>query len=263
MGEDSPRPRTSKRSARRILIHHTLQAVSFPCPVCKAPVAPPTVRCDECLVALDWRTQPPTPHHPFIKPGDPLYFTDCTRSLLPGREQLAGTLTDGTRYETTPYGALVTVKEGRAMECSELRLRARDACVRASFTAIDPGITVSCVGRIDPIGTAKMKYILEVDPAEGRFCIDRGFSSTEVAQFIPLVPWTKSPVIAPLGQVNVVELRMQGPTLEARINDHHVKTIHDAVLGIGAAGIRFSTKPKTLAPQRATVQWFEMREVAP
>ena len=237
--------------------------VTFQCPVCRAPLEAGILRCDECQVRVDWQTQRPLAHHPFIKPGEPLYFTDTTRGLLPGREALAGVLSDGTRYETTPYGALITVVPGRAMECSEARLRCRDVCVRASFTAIDPGITVSCVGRIDAIDTAKLKYVLEVDPAERKFCIDRGFSSPQVAQFVALVPWTQSPMIAPLGQPNIVELRLQGPTLEARINDRHVMTIHDAVLGIGAAGIRLSSKPKMTTPARATVQWFEMREVVP
>ena len=231
------------------------------CPVCRVSVDAGAPRCDECQVSLDWRSGQAVAFHPFIKPGDPLYFTDTTRSLLPGREQLAGTFSDGTRYETTPYGALITVMPKRAMECYEARLRTRDCCVRASFVAIDPGITVSCVGRIDAIDDAKLKYVLEVDPAARKYCIDRGFSSPKIAQFVPLVPWTFSPLIAPTGQVNIVELRLQGATLEARINDQHVITIHDAVLGIGAAGIRISAKPETTTPTRATVQWFEMREV--
>ena len=235
------------------------------CPICKAPVNAGLVRCEECQVTLDWRSGQPVASHPFIKPGEPIYFTDLARGCLPGRETHTGTLTDGTKYEPSPLpgqGALVTVMPKRAFESYEARLRSRDVCVRASFVAIDPGITVACVGRIDAIQSAKLKYVLEVDPAGRRFCIDRGFSSTEVAQFHSLVPWTPSQAVAQLGVINVVELRMQGPTLEARINDQHVATLHDAVIGIGAAGIRISSKPGTTTPARATVQWFEMRQVA-
>ena len=231
------------------------------CPVCQSPLARDVKRCDECLVSIVWSNAQPAAHHPFIKPGEPLYFTDLTRGPLPGREALSGALTDGTRFEATPQGALITVMPKRAMDCFEARLRSRDACVRASFVALDPSVTVSCLARIDIIDTAKLKYVLEVDPATRRYCIELGFSSPEVAQFTPLVKWTPSAVIAPLGQVNVVELRVQGPTLEARINDQHVATIHDAVLGIGAAGLRVSAKPDATTASRATVQWFEMREV--
>jgi hypothetical protein len=220
-------------------------------------------RCQECQVMLDWRSGSPVAHHPFIKPGEPLYFTDVTRGPLPGRELLAAKLTDGTHYEATPQGALVTVMPKRAFEAFEPRLRSRDVCVRASFVTLDPGVTVSCVGRIEAIEGAKLKYILEVDPATRRFCIDRGFSSTEVAQFVPLLGWTTSASIAPTGQINIVELRLQGPTLEARINDQHVITLHDPFLGVGAAGLRIQAKPECVTPVRASVQWFEMRRVAP
>lgn len=213
-------------------------------------------------MSLDWRTGQPAAHHPFIKPGDPLYYTELTRGCLPGRDKPAGTLTDGTKFEPTSQGALVTVMPKRAFEAYEPRLRSRDMCVRASFVALDPGVTVACLGRIDTIQTAKLKYLLEIDPASRRFCLDRGFSSQEVAHFTSLIDWTPCQAIAPLGQVNVVELRLQGPTLEARINDQQVGTFHDAVLGIGAAGLRISAKPAVTTPSRATVQWFEMRQVA-
>lgn len=235
--------------------------MSFACAICHAPVAERQPRCEQCQVALDWAAGRPVASHPFIKPGDPLYFTDLTRAFLPGREVGAGTLTDGTRFEATPQGSLVTVVPTRAFEAYEPRLRSRDQCVRAAFVALDRGVTVSCLGRIDPIGTAKLKYVFEVDPASRRYCIERGFSSPETAQFATLVGWQAHPAIAGLGQINVVELRLQGPTIEARINDQHVVTLHDAALGIGAAGVRLSAATDLATPARALVQWFEMRQV--
>jgi hypothetical protein len=239
----------------------TLAVVTASCPICQAPASPNAPRCEECLVSLDWRSGSPVAYHPPIKPGDPLYFTDLRRGLLPGREQPAGTLSDGSRYEATPQGALVTVSPRRAFDAFERRLRSRNMCVRASFLTLDPGTTVACLARIEMIQAAKLAYVLEVDAAGRRFCLDRGFSSPDVAHYSPLVDWTPSPAVAPVGQANVVELRAQGPTLELRLNDQHVRTIHDAVLGIGAAGLRISSLPGSTRPGRALVQWFEMREV--
>jgi hypothetical protein len=235
--------------------------VSSACPYCAAPLSGGIARCDECQLAIDWTQGAARAHHPFIRPGDCLLFCDAARGPLPGRELLANTLTDGTRYEATPQGALVTVTPQRSFEAFEQRLRTRDACVRASFLAIDPGVTVACMGRLESIAEAKIKYVLELDPARQRFSIDRGFSSTEVAQFTPLVPWTPCPAAAPIGHVNILELRLQGPTLEARVNDRHVATIHDPVLGIGASGLRVTSPNKSTTMHRAVVQWFEIRGV--
>lgn len=235
--------------------------MSFACPMCHAPLAERTPRCEQCQVALDWATGQPVASHPFIKPGEPLYFTDLTRAFLPGRDVGSGTLNDGPKFEATPQGSLVTVVPTRAFEAYEPRLRSRDQCVRTAFVALDRGATIACCGRIDPIGTAKLKYLFEIDPETRRWCFGRGFSSPETAQFVSLVGWTPHPAIGGLGQVNVVELRLQGPTIELRVNDQHVMTKHDAALGIGAAGLRISASDDSTAPARVLVQWFEMRQV--
>jgi hypothetical protein len=219
------------------------------------------VRCDECQLDLEWANGAVRAHHPFIRPGECLLFCDAARGPLPGRELLANTLSDGTRYEATPQGSLVTVTPGRVFEAFEPRLRTRDACVRAQFHPIDPGVTIACMGRMETIDEAKIKYVLEVDPARQRFCIDRGFSSSAVAQFTPLIPWSPCPAAGPIGQVTILELRLQGPTLEARVNDRHVATIHDPVLGIGASGLRITSQRGSTTMARAVVQWFEIREV--
>ena len=235
--------------------------MSAVCPYCSVSVATGLARCIECQLELQWGPAGVVAHHPFIKPGEALFFCDAIRGALPGREVLAGKLTDGTTYGPSPQGALVTVGPKRVFEAFEARQRVRDGCVRASFIAIDAGVTVSCMGRIESVGDAMLKYVLQVDPAQGRFCLQRGFSSHESAQFTPLVPWTASPAVAPLGHPNVIELRLQGPTIEARLNDRHVGTIHDPVLGIGAAGLRVSSTSNATTMLRAVVQWFELREV--
>jgi hypothetical protein len=231
------------------------------CPVCSASVTPRSERCDECQVALDWKAGAPRALHPFIRPGEPLLYFDLTRSPLPGKAELSGSLSDGSRYEATPNGSLLHVFPKRAVSCHDPFFRCRDACVRAAIVTHDPHVTVACLARVANIGDVRMMYDFEIEPHTRRVSLSRGFGGKEASQFAFLLPWTPCAFVAPVGAMNVIELRVQGPTLEARLNDQHVATIHDAVLGIGAAGFRAQCTAAATTPQRVTATWFEVRQV--
>jgi hypothetical protein len=217
-------------------------------------------RCDECQVALEWDGLPRA-KHPFIRPGDPLLYFDLSRMPLPGQANPAGTLGDGTRFEQTPQGSMVHVVPKRAIECLDKRLRARDACVRAAFIALDPGLWLGCMARIERLSTVTTQYLFVVDASSGRMRLTRGFSGSKETDYADLLPSAPTVRVAPPGAPNVIELRVQGPTLEARVNDVHVATVHDPVLGIGAFGLRASASANAPGPQRVLVQWFEVRQV--
>lgn len=231
------------------------------CPVCSAPVEGRPTRCDECQVAFEWVGSELRAKHPFIKPGDPLLFFDLTRHPLPGQTQMTGSLTDGTRFEATPQGSLLHVMPNRAMACTDRKMRARDACVRAAFVAIDPHVSLGCSARLERLSEATMQYLFSVEPSSRKVRLARGFSGAKETQYADLRPGTPSNLVAPPGAMNVLELRVQGPTLEARLNDTHVFTVHDPVLGIGGFGLRVESLPAATAPQRTMVAWFEVRQV--
>jgi hypothetical protein len=231
------------------------------CPVCSAAVEGRATRCDECQVALEWEGAQVHAKHPFIKPGDPLLFFDLTRHPLPGQTQMSATLNDGSRFEGTPQGSLMHVLPKRAIACSERKMRARDACVRAAFVALDPHISLGCTARLETLDVATMQYLFSVEPSSRKVRLARGFSGPKETQYADLRPATPSNLVAPPGSMNVLELRVQGPTLEARLNDTHVFTVHDPVLGIGRFGFRVEALPASTAPQRTMVAWFEVRQV--
>ena len=56
-----------------------------------------------------------------------------------------------------------------------------------------------------------------------------------------------SPAIAPVGAPNEVELRVQGPMLEGRVNGQRIGVLHDPVLGFGRTGIRFEAESGSAA----------------
>ena len=171
------------------------------------------------------------------------------------------TFTDTTRLEGVPDGALLHLAPKRALEAFENKLRARDGCVRTSFVAIDPYVTISAVARLEKFGQVKMKYSFEADMMMRTVRLSRGFSGQQDAAYADLVKATPCPLLYPPGTPNVLELRVQGPTLEARVNDQHAMTIHDPVLGIGAFGVRVETKQAAPTHQRVLVQWLEVRQV--
>ena len=210
---------------------------------------------------IEWILAAPRAKHPFIRPGDPLLFYDLARVPLPGQTALSGSFRDGSRFEAGSAGALLHVMPKRAVEGFDDRLRSRDGCVRAAFTALDPLLMFSCSARSERFGAVRMRYSLQVDCHRRRVRLSRGFSGDKTAAFVDLLPFTACAALLPTGSMNVVELRTQGPTLEARVNDQHVATIHDAVLGIGAFGIRAEAAPDAPTPQRAIATWFEVREV--
>ena len=211
---------------------------------------------------LDWAdVARPRAVHPFIRPGEPLLFYDLTRVPFPGQVKMSGTFHDGSRFEPCPVGALLHVVPKRAVEGFDNSLRSRDGCVRAAFTALDPLVTFSCLARSERFGAVRMRYSLQVDCQTRRVRLSRGFSGDKVAAFADLVPFTACPALHPTGTQNVIELRTQGATLEARVNDQHVATIHDPVLGIGSFGIRAEAALAATVPQRLVATWFEVRQV--
>ncbi|MFO0740132.1 MAG: hypothetical protein U0270_29805 [Labilithrix sp.] len=86
------------------------------CPTCHAPVTRGQARCEECQVSFDWFDGGVRPKHPFIRPGAPLLYFDLTAFPLPGQLALHGATSDGTRFDATRDGALVSVPFYRVID---------------------------------------------------------------------------------------------------------------------------------------------------
>jgi hypothetical protein len=54
--------------------------------------------------------------------------------------------------------------------------------------------------------------------------------------------------VAPLGQRNIVELRIQGSSIQALVNSTPVCSVHDPVYGVGGIGLRMGRDGVSKAP---------------
>lgn len=167
---------------------------------------------------------------------------------------------DGDALMGTPNGIMITI-------CTGLRwfnqpfLRIRDACIRASIDVYDKDLRVRVVARRLPIGSAAVWYELALTPEDRNFRLARLFTSEKHTDSTSLSGPKAHPAVAPLGATNVLELRVQGPTLQALCNDQELCSVHDAALGIGGIAIGIGTLASDKLPRRALFRWLEIREV--
>jgi hypothetical protein len=142
-------------------------------------------------------------------------------------------------------------------------VRLRDACVRATASALDADLWIGVVARRELLEDARTFYALDVWPERKSLRLGRCVSTPDSAGVYDLIPWTPSSAIAGVGGWNEIELRVQGSALEAWINGTLVGALHDPVLGIGSTGLRFTrANGGADVPRRACCAGFEVTMVA-
>ena len=89
----------------------------------------------------------------------------------------------------------------------------------------------------------------------------RMFGSPTLSGLTALTDWTKHPKIAGVGEINDLELRVQGPALEAWVNGQRVCETFDPVLGIGFVGMRAECSATATGSRSLVWSGFETRAV--
>jgi hypothetical protein len=236
------------------------------CPVCSAQLPDSHFACDMCTVKimLDAAGRP-VAQFPNIVPGEALVGLDFRQVPLPGESKRQRTYDGGTSFEPAEDGILFTIRKDLVTYLAQSFLHLRDGVARADIVTIDPYIEIRVFCRMITIGEARVRYELVVRPTERQFSMTRNCAGgpNEASDAARIFPWTSAPAIAPHGYPNVLELRFEGPTLQAWVNGQYIAAVHDPALGIGQVGmcITASTTLQAGEGRRALFRWFEARTV--
>lgn len=193
------------------------------------------------------------PVYPEIHVGERLYAVDLRADRPVGLQQGSFDLAGGKVHaEKVPDGLLVSMAAGKAFDWTNSLSRLRDACVRVAVTMLDPSAIVYAVSRCEHVGNHRSQYALAVSAGRRAARLVRLLSGEQANLVSGLTEWTTSDAIAPAGAPNEIEIRVQGPTIEGRVNGRRVVMRHDPVLGFGRAGLRFEAE----ASGAARVLWW-------
>jgi len=198
---------------------------------------------------------------PAIRPGYVLAVRDFTKVPLPGCTTRTKTWDDGDSMEGNEQGIVLTLLSGMRW-FNQPFLRIRDTCLRASFDVYDTDLRVRVVARKQSLDSASLWYELAVTPQDQNYRLARLFTAPEQSDNTNLSGPSAHPAILAHGN-NVLELHVQGPTLEAWVNGVKLCAVHDAALGIGGVAIGVGTLASDKRARRTLFRWLEIREVAP
>jgi hypothetical protein len=233
-----------------------------PCPACAQAIRPNAIECDACAVRLAYDARGmPIAALPAIRPGQVLAVHDFAKVPLPGCTTRSKTWDDGDSMEGTEQGIVLTLLSGMRW-FNQPYLRIRDACLRASFDVYDTELRARVVARKQTLGDASLWYELAVTPHDQHYRLARLFTAPEQSDNSNLSGPNPHRAVVARGN-NVLDLRVQGPTLEAWINGVQLCSVHDAALGIGGVAIGVGSFASNKRPQRTLIRWLEVREVAP
>ena len=231
----------------------------FACPACKSALDPNAPYCRSCALAVRFEAGRVIPIYPSVQPGEVVMSHDLAQSRPHGMKNEDFVIKDMCRVTRRPEGVELAVEAGKAYECSFLFARRRDACVRASFVALDPSAIFQLVLRRESLGDAAFQYALSAWPGRRQMRLVRSVTSAIKSVALPLVDWQSVPALLPPGQLNDVEFRAFGSTLEGLLQGQRVLIFHDPVLGIGMPGVRVEALE---SPGRCTWRGIEVRAVA-
>ncbi len=230
------------------------------CPVCQTPSSLRAGYCEYCQAPLREEHGRLEVAHPIIQPGVVLVSLDLRADSPPGYATRVKNLEKGSSFMPDPRGIGVTVAPRTTLPFIQDGLRARDVVCRTLIAVFGTGAYASVVARREAVGLAETQYTFDVLPEKRAARLTRRYATARVAGVAELIPWTENPAIAPLGEPNHLELRLQGPTLEGWINGAPCLRVYDPVYGIGYAGVLMSNP--TDEERSFVVCGFEVRTVA-
>jgi hypothetical protein len=235
------------------------------CPYCKHVIEPDERFCPACQLAV--RFEPPSTLvavHPKITPGTSIVRRDLSREAPPEMQARSGTLSAAVRCEERADGVLFHMTSATTRTFRETKHELRDACIGATFTALGPGARIGLCARATTIGEGFTAYALEVSVDARTAWPAIVFSAGKASGSTSLVQKTHvSPSIAPVGKPNAIELRVQGPSLQAFVNGEHVFSIHEPTYGVGVCGLRVGNDGLVKGAALVVCHEFHVSEVAP
>jgi hypothetical protein len=196
------------------------------CARCGAPVRYQVPFCAYCHAPLTWGGMIPLGRGALLHRGD-----------YPEAPLLGGTLLPANNLVRTEQGHGVHVApEGAFWAVS--KLKARDMCVAVTAMTTDVQAGFGAVARAHTSSGIMDAYVALVVPGCRSFRLSRVVEGGKVGASRYLHDWECSPVIAPPGQPNTIELRAADTMLQVLVNGVRLASLVDAGLGFGAFGWR-------------------------
>ena len=233
------------------------------CPSCGQSLSVGEGFCTACGQGIRWNDDARLlAVYPELSPGQVLTSQSFETAPFPGRTSLVESLGGQRLAWPVPGGKLISYTQPITSSYVAYDRVHRDACVRASFTLLDPGARIGLAARHAMIGKVQIYYLFEFMPLVGRAWCSRGVSGPGHATSSRIGAEVRVPPVA-LNRPVELELRVAGPTLHAYIDGERVLSGHDAAFGAGAFGIRVGMEPDLPPPVRVICHGYEVREVAP
>lgn len=204
------------------------------CPVCSLEAVPGP--CAGCQALLDIAPHGLRVRTQRIELAEQVAALDFRRDPLPGggsRDSQVGS----TEFEGVADGIRCRLLPGKTCSLIEEPFRARDAALSMTAIAEGAGASFGLIARHIFFDAGGAHYFCEVEPSGQRARVGRRISLGDTAVVNELLPWTPCN-LAPLGRVNRLELRFQGPDLQVHVNGAPFAVVHDPALGMGHVGLR-------------------------
>jgi hypothetical protein len=235
------------------------------CPSCTQQIAGGARVCSWCNASLGadengWAILADLPP---IRPGESILTRSFAFAPLPALDKRDVKLGNSDITEATKQGVLYTALTNFTRWFVQPNLRVRDVCVRLAFDTLDPGVQVLVLARRQAIGAAHVWYELGVRPHDRNFRLGRMFSGDGGVAETSLFGPAAHDAIAPTGDTNNIELRVQGGVIEGHANGVRLAAQHDVALGIGGIAIGVRALAKDQGNRRVLFRSYEIRTVAP
>lgn len=196
------------------------------CRLCGAPVRFQVNFCAYCRAPLSWE-------QPLPLERAELVFSET----YPQSPLLGSTILKATKLEKTSGGIIAHIPPaGFAWAHSTMKMQNVCACVEA--IALDREASFGVLVRAHAEGKIVSGYVASVAPGFRSFRLTRNIEGSKLSTASVLEDWQSTPVVAPVGGVNHIELRCADMMLQVLVNGVRVLSVLDAGLGFGGFGWR-------------------------
>jgi hypothetical protein len=230
------------------------------CPVCRVQAALRGHYCEYCQAPLREEHGRLEVQYPAIQPGPVLVSLDLRSECPPGWSTRVKNMDGGTSFMPEGRGIAVKVAPRTSLPFVQDGIRARDLVVRSAAITFSPVAYIAVAARREAVGAAETQYTFDIDPSKRAARLIRRYATAKVAGVNELVPWTEHRAILGVGELNHLEIRVQGPAIEGWVNGQPCLRVYDPVYGIGYTAVMCCNP--TDEPQNFVVCGFEVRTVA-
>jgi hypothetical protein len=199
--------------------------------------------------------------HPPSTAGTLLARYDFEEDPLPGMSIRVSPFDESLPTIDMPGGLAVSLVKVCARNCIVPLAGARDVALSLTVTAIDAGLYLGISSRRIVVADASVHLLFSIQSHLSRFELAYIAGTPTASGTQILAEGVRPDCVAPVGQPNTLDLRVQGGSIQGSVNGKNVCTVHDAALGAGTFGIYLERTAPEGAARQAIVSSFEARSL--